>query len=209
MKALIIAEDDKTAAALKATIQEAGADIISYRWLLKALDNVEEIAPDVVVISTSEYPRHWKTFVQFTKSGIGGIVPKVILYNSRPMTDDEKSKARSLGVFGMINSLDENSLEDLKNYVTGKKGGDLGSGPLSGKFEFVFTNPKNKRLVTGVVRNFSDDRMEFSSDIGDFVKNLAAGDTIKNATLGENKIYKYVCARVLSNNDKRLELKIT
>ena len=102
MKVLLIAEEEKTTSALIPVIKKTGAETIVYRWLLKALDNVEEIAPDMVVISTAEYPRHWKTFAQFTKSAIGGVVPKIILYNSRPMSDDEKAKARSLGVFVML-----------------------------------------------------------------------------------------------------------
>ncbi len=209
MKALLIAEDEQTVAAIVPAIKKAGAEVIVYRWLLKALDNVEEIAPDAVVISTAEYPRHWKTFVQFTKSGIGGVVPKVILYNSRPMDDKEKSKARSLGVFGMIQSLDADGLEELENYLTGKKGSDFASAAHnSNKFEFVFTNPKSKCLVTGVVNRCEGGRIEFTSDVEDFVQNLQEGDAIKNATFGENKIYKYVGAKVLSNG-KFLELKLT
>ena len=207
MKVLLIAEEDKTIDALVPVIKKSGAEIIVYRWLLKALDNVEEIAPDMAIISTAEYPRHWKTFVQFTKSGIGGVVPKIILYNSRPMSDDEKAKARSLGVFGMFGSLDEKGLEEVENYLAGKS--DSGFGVVSNgpKFELVFTNPKSECLVTGVVKSFDKNRVEFSSDVPDLVKNLAAGDTIERATFGENKIYKHVSAKVLSNG-ARLELKI-
>ena len=207
MKVLLIAEDDQTANAILPVIKDCGAEPIVYRWLLKALDNVEEIAPDAVILSTSEYPRHWKTFVQFTKSGIGGIVPRVILYNSRPMSDDEKEKARSLGVFGMFGSLDESGLEELKNYLTGKSG-ESSFAPGGTKFEFVFTNPKNSCLVTGSVQRYDNGRVEFISDVPAAVRNLKAGDTIERATFGENKIYKYVGAKVLSNG-KALELKLT
>lgn len=207
MKALLIAEDEQTTNAILPAIKEAGAEPIVYRWLLKALDNVEEIAPDIVVISTAEYPRHWKTFVQFTKSGIGGIVPRVILYNSRPMSDDEKSKARSLGVFGMFSSLDEQGLTELKNYLSGK-GGEEFFAASGNKFEFVFANPKTRALVTGVVKKYSKESLEFECDIPDFVKNLQAGDAILRATFGENKIYKRVGAKVLSNA-KTLQLKLT
>ena len=207
MKVLLIAEDEQTTSAILPVIKDVGAEPIVYRWLLKALDNVEEIAPDAVIISTAEYPRHWKTFVQFTKSGIGGIVPKVILYNSRKMSDDEKEKARSLGVFGMFGALDESGLEDLKNYLSGKSSGFA---YVSGgtKFELVFTNPKNASLVTGVVQRFSDGLAVFACDVPSLVKNLTSGDTIERATFGENKIYKHVGAKVLSNG-KILELKLT
>ena len=47
MKALLIAEEEQTINALTPVIKGAGAEIIVYRWLLKALDNVEEIAPEV------------------------------------------------------------------------------------------------------------------------------------------------------------------
>jgi len=208
MKVLLIAEEDKTIDALVPVIKKSGAEIITYRWLLKALDNVEEIAPDMVVISTAEYPRHWKTFVQFTKSGIGGVVPKVILYNSRPMSDDEKSKARSLGVFGMFNSLDEKGLEELEAYISGKNEQTFGYVSNGTKFEFVFTNPKNESLITGSVKSVQDNRIEFTSDIPDLIKNLNPGDSIANATFGENKAYRYVSAKVLSNG-KFLELKLT
>ena len=208
MKALLIAEDEQTINAILPAIKEAGAEPIVYRWLLKALDNVEEIAPDAVVISTAEYPRHWKTFVQFTKSGIGGTVPRVILYNTRPMTDDEKEKARSLGVFGMFGSLDQNGLEELKNYLTGKSGGAFSLSLGGTKIEFVFTNPKSNCLVTGLVQRFENDRIEFLSDVPAAVRNLSPGDTIERATFGQNKAYKYVSAKVLSNS-KKLELKLT
>ena len=207
MKVLLIAEEDQTINALVPVIKKSGAEIIVYRWLLKALDNVEEIAPDMAIISTAEYPRHWKTFVQFTKSGIGGVVPKVILYNSRPMNDDEKAKARSLGVFGMFSSLDEKGLGELENYLAGKNEASFGFVSNGPKFELVFTNPKNECLVTGLVKSVSESRIEFASDLPDLVKNLAAGDTIERATFGENKVYKYVSAKVLSNG-ARLELKI-
>lgn len=207
MKVLLIAEDSQTVNAILPVIKDAGAEPIVYRWLLKALDNVEEIAPDAVVISTAEYPRHWKTFVQFTKSGIGGVIPKVILYNSRKMSDDEKEKARSLGVFGMFGSLDESGLKELENYLSGKSAG-FGFPAGGTKFELVFTNPRSFCLVTGLVKKFAQDRIEFESDVPAFVKNLQAGDTIERATFGENKIYKYVGAKVLSNG-KVLELKLT
>ena len=208
MKALLVAEDDNTINAILPALRETGAEPIVYRWLLKALDNVEEIAPDVVILSTAEYPRHWKTFVQFTKSGIGGVIPKVILYNARAMDNAEKEKARSLGVFGMFGSLDAAGIEELKNYLNGKSGPSYGVMFGGAKIEFVFTNPKSDCLVTGSVRKYSNGRIEFESDIPALVKNIGAGDTIERATFGENKIYKHVGAKVLSNG-KTLELKLT
>jgi hypothetical protein len=169
MKALIITEDDSIINAVSPVIKSCGYDIIVYRYLLKALDNVEEIAPNLVIISTAEYPRHWKIFVQFTKSGIGGIVPKILLYNSRPLTNDEKDKARTLGVFGMISSVEEDGLTELKNYL-GAKGISVieDNGP---KVEFIFKNPRSGSLVTGSVKSLNGRTIEFIPDISEFAEN--------------------------------------
>ena len=72
MKAIIISDDSKTIEVLDKVLVEHNFDTIIYRWLLKALDNIEEIRPDLVIVSVSEYPRHWKTLTQFVASGIGG-----------------------------------------------------------------------------------------------------------------------------------------
>ena len=93
MKALLIADDDIVIEKIKASLTDEGYDVITYRWLIKAMDNVEEIAPEVIVISASSYPRHWKTLVQFVQSGIGGVIPKVVLYAEREFNDDDLRKS--------------------------------------------------------------------------------------------------------------------
>ena len=115
MKALLIAEDDEVILNISAALRNTGYEIIVYRWLLKALDNVEEIAPDVVIISTAEYPRHWKTFAQFAASGICGSVPRIILHNGRPLSEEDKQKARTLNIAGAFSGCDENGLTELQN----------------------------------------------------------------------------------------------
>ena len=55
MKALIISEDEKVYTTLDEILKNANYDTIIYKWLLKALDNIEEIRPDLIVVSSSEY----------------------------------------------------------------------------------------------------------------------------------------------------------
>lgn len=203
MKALIISEDDALTNTLSPVLKQSGYDVIVYRWLLKALDNVEEIAPDLIVISAGEYPRHWKTLVQFTRSGLGGVVPRTVLYSAAGLPDEEKSKARQLGVSGMISSLDKAALEQFRKIITGGKSEDF----AESKVEFVFTNPKSGVLVTGRVRSFYDKTLDFFPDLEPSVENLEAGDLIKNATLGMDKVYKASMARLVSK-DKKLKFEL-
>ena len=111
MKALIISEDEKVYTSLNQTLVEAGYDTIIYKWLLKALDNIEEIRPDCIVVSSSEYPRHWKTLVQFVKSGIGGEDVKIYLYEPNPISDEDRKKAEILGISDYFETLE--SFKDI------------------------------------------------------------------------------------------------
>ena len=54
MKALIISEDESVYSTLDNILKKASYDTIIYKWLLKALDNIEEIRPDLIVVSSSE-----------------------------------------------------------------------------------------------------------------------------------------------------------
>ena len=113
MKALIISEDENVYSALNSALQKAGYDTIIYKWLLKALDNIEEIRPDCIVVSSSEYPRHWKTLVQFVKSGIGGDEVEVYLYEPNPMSSEDEEKARILGITDYFTSLEASVLNGI------------------------------------------------------------------------------------------------
>ncbi|MBO4533391.1 MAG: hypothetical protein J5726_06810 [Treponema sp.] len=113
MKALIISEDENVYSVLNSVLQKAGYDTIIYKWLLKALDNIEEIRPDCIVVSSSEYPRHWKTLVQFVKSGIGGDEVDVYLYEPNPLSSEDEEKARILGITDYFTSLEPSVLEGI------------------------------------------------------------------------------------------------
>ncbi len=107
MKALIISEDENVYTTLDEILKKASYDTIIYKWLLKALDNIEEIRPDLIVVSSSEYPRHWKTLVQFVKSGIGGDDVQIYLYEPTPVSAEDEEKARILGVNGCFSEFEE------------------------------------------------------------------------------------------------------
>lgn len=118
MKAIIISDEENVISKLDETLVANGFDTIIYRWLLKALDNIEEIRPDLVIVSANEYPRHWKTLTQFITSGIGGDRTKVFLLTLNPLGGDETEKARALGIKGFVPSVDEDGLEILTSLLT-------------------------------------------------------------------------------------------
>ena len=65
MKAVLICEDNEKLNKIFPLLQTKGYDLIVYKWFLKAMDNLEEIKPDLVILSAKDFPRHWKTLVGF------------------------------------------------------------------------------------------------------------------------------------------------
>ncbi len=98
MKALVISDRQEIIESVTPVLKQNGFDIIHYRWIIKALDNVEEIQPDVIVLSAAEYPRHWKTLSGFVKSGIGGNSVKLYLNDLKELNAEDSKKAGDLGV---------------------------------------------------------------------------------------------------------------
>ncbi|MCR4742065.1 MAG: response regulator [Treponema sp.] len=178
MKALIISDESEVSEKLKNFFKAYGIDIISYKWLLKALDNIEEIQPDIILLSASEYPRHWKTLVQFVKSGIGGDEVKVYLYEPNPLSKEDEEKAKSLGVTGYFTSLDSQYLKSVFSFLEDISKNQIiedyqeeeedelptVSAILSNFGYVLITNPIHKDFVSGKVTSFNNNRIEATLD---------------------------------------------
>lgn len=104
MKALLISESDEILNSYAAFFKEAGYDTVCYRWLLKAMDNLEEIEPQLVFIDGFGYPRHWKTLVQYIKTSFKN-APLVLL--AADLSDEETKKADCLDVHCIRGSIDD------------------------------------------------------------------------------------------------------
>ncbi len=121
MKALLIAENEKVIDGITNILANEGYDVIVYRWLLKALDNIEEISPHLIVISAKDYPRHWKTLVQYTASIFKKQMPEIILYANMDFSGDEKNKAKALHIRGVFYSTSEEGLEGFKKILESRR----------------------------------------------------------------------------------------
>lgn len=128
MKALLVTDTNLAIDNISRVLETAGYDVIVYKWLLKALDNIEEIAPHLIIISTKDYPRHWKTLTQFACTDFGGYKPQVILYAEGGLSEQETKKANILKVRGIFESVDVEGLDQLRKILA--KEIDIYSGKL-------------------------------------------------------------------------------
>lgn len=117
MKILIVSDNAEKVSVMDKALQSNGYDTIIYHWLLKALDNIEEISPDFTIVSVYDYPRHWKTLAQFEKSGICRKNGNVILYVPEDFSEDEKEKAKALGIKGTFSSVSEEGINNLLSLI--------------------------------------------------------------------------------------------
>lgn len=101
MKALLVLDDKDKLSLLKTKLSKAGFDTICYQWLMKALDNIEEVAPHLVIISAEDYPRHWKVFIQHIKAQNFEYETKVFLI-AENMNSDELDKIQILGITDVL-----------------------------------------------------------------------------------------------------------
>ena len=129
MKALLVADDEKAITNISEVLKTAGYDVIVYKWLLKAMDNIEEIAPHLIVISTKDYPRHWKTLAQYSSTLAADYTPEIILYAEEPLPDEEEKKAEALHVRGIFDSCEVEGLDKLRQILAKKE--DIFSGLLT------------------------------------------------------------------------------
>lgn len=143
MKALIISDKQEIIDSLSEYLSAQNYDIIVYRWLLKALDNIEEIHPDLIFLSANEYPRHWKTLASFVQSGIGGDEVKLYLYDPEPLDEEDIKKAKQLGISAFIDSL---SIEELRKILPNE---EKTVKQIQKKYELILTHPETGRFVFG------------------------------------------------------------
>ena len=118
MKALIVADDAVAIERFSAVLKSAGYDVIVYRWLIKALDNIEEISPHLILVSAIEYPRHWKALASYSQSGICEVAPQIVLFVDENFSEEEVKKAANLGVRGIFSSYNVDGLDKLRKILT-------------------------------------------------------------------------------------------
>ncbi len=212
MKALIISDDEYVINHLQSLLKSLNFDLITYKWLLKALDNIEEIQPDLIFVSANEYPRHWKTLVQFVKSGIGGKNIAIYLYNSTALSDDDNKKALSLGINGILLSFEKENIEEIRTNINTIFGNPDKKDKIEvfEKGEFLLTNPNTNSLMTGTFNKMSEEQFELLFDY-DFTS-LNIGNVINNVTCYDENDFT-VCFRAvvskinLDNNSVVLDAK--
>jgi hypothetical protein len=178
MKLLLVFSADDNCNIISRSIRPLGFEMIRYRQVLKAMDNIDEINPSAIVVSARDFPRHWKFLVQFVRTERANETCPIVILKGGNFSAEETTSAYFLGVSGVIDdSLNSPSeIDRLQNI--------LSLAPLQEKRKhrrfhiepwhracILAVNRREKALVTGDVKNISAGGLAFvpanSPPVGD------------------------------------------
>jgi hypothetical protein len=188
MKLLLVSGSDDIHNLISLRVKPLGFELIRYSHVIKAMDNIDEIDPAAIVISARDFPRHWKTMVQFVRNERAKDDCPIILLRGENFPTEEASKASFLGVSGIVmEDLNNPSEADRLQAILGRyipvderrRARRFHTEPWQ-KFGMVFARPCDKALVTGTVKNISVAGMSFLPDIPSLMKDITL-----NTELGE------------------------
>ena len=197
MKALIVSDALQESLSIQSAMEGMGYDTICYRWLLKALDNLEEIQPHVIVINAVDYPRHWKVLVQHCKCNLKS-QPKVILLTPVDFEDEEAEKAHHLGVCGCIAGAQQEHLDRLQQLLEGRDdrraAEQEASRTAATEAAILFVHPDEGTLYSGHLIQQRDNLYSMAPDRPVALK---AGDIISDGSIKSAEGIRSVQAQVL------------
>jgi len=205
MKALIVVEDDAVADIVRFYLQPLGLDVIRYRDPLKALDNLDEISPDAVVMSARDFPRHWKAIVVGIRANKPKSACAIILLKGEFFPFEEAAKAAYLGVNGVIKEdlSDKSELDRfqqiLKRYIEIDDSRVLDRhipGPYD-RLGFVFSHPVTLMPIAGAIETISSLGLSFVPESTVMVADLEPGIIIEDASLRVDTRIMHIRCRLM------------
>ena len=171
MKALLLIETDSAFIKIRDILKKMGVETVRYRLPQKAMDNIDEISPQIIIISAADFPRHWKVLLQFLNGFAQEIHIPVILLKNRFFSETEADKALFLKVKAIVeDSLEGESLRQITEIILRYKPEALS---LTDKavcptkempVQCIFSNPINNQIITGQVTSISLKEIFFTPD---------------------------------------------
>lgn len=191
MKVMLVSDS----AHLKPLIQESfsfhNADVIHYDHPIKAMDNLEEISPELVLFDATDYPRHWKPFIAFLRNTFSRREIVFVLLINEAFSTEEAEKAEHLQVNAVITEAqsETETIQRIRGIITRYyQKLDIRSAARylpspEDEIRFLFTNPYTFRIIPGEVVDISSGGLQFRPAMPEEVKKLDAYATITAASL--------------------------
>lgn len=115
MKILLVSESASINSRLENFCMKRSFYLIVYSLPLKALDNLTEISPDILIINTVDFPRHWKILLQFVNSEFKNLNIKKVLIIEENFSSSDYKKSQFLETDLLLDINKDFELDKLLN----------------------------------------------------------------------------------------------
>ena len=207
MKTQLVIENEQTIARITRHLSALGFDFIHYTNPVKAMDNIEEIEPDLVIFSAEDFPRHWKPFIRLLRAVRGKENSVFVLLRGPSFPTEEASKATALGVNGIVlSALEEEHIRNLEdifnryNIVDDSRIDRRIPGKFAEEIDFAFTHPDDDSLVTGTITDISLGGLSLDPDTPHTTASLPEGTIIEECSLSIDEDIYTLRTKLIRNN---------
>jgi hypothetical protein len=208
MKTQLVIENEDTISRITRHLSALGFDFIHYTNPVKAMDNIEEIAPQLVIFSAEDFPRHWKPYLRMLRAAYNKEDAVFVLLRGPAFPTEEASKATALGVNGIVRaSLDEEAdirnLEDIfsrYNIIDDSRIDRRFPGKFAEDIDFAFTHPAEDSLVTGTITDISLGGLSMEPDSPHITASIPEGMILEECSLSIDENVYTVRTKLIRNN---------
>ncbi len=191
MKALLLIESDRIAEIARFYLRPLGFETIRYRNPVKAIDNLEELAPDAVIVSARDFPRHWKVIAEVLRSERGKEDCVIVLLKGDSFPLEEAAKAVHIGVNGVVkDDLDDRREQGrfqalLKRYkaIDEERAADRIQPSAWDRLDFMFAHPSSLVPISGRLETISPTGLSFVPDLPALVADIAREELIEDCSM--------------------------
>lgn len=216
MKVLIVSQSEGIKNLLSYHLKPVGFDVVHYNDPVKAIDNLEELDPEMILYHTGDFPRHWKPLLKLLRQKKAKEETVFILLKGADFPFEEAAKASHLGINGIIDAnLQEKQqvlqLEELfrryRSIKDQRRFHRLVPNALD-KLQLLFTHPYTLAIITGSLSEVSIKGASFKPSDPLATQDLKRGQEIPVCTLrvGEH-IISILCQVTRNNGEMGLQFR--
>jgi|GEM_PF-1945981 hypothetical protein len=207
---MLVTGDNLLSVELSRQLAPFGISVVHYKHPIKALDNISESAPRIVLYDLQDFPRHWKILVKFLRDACTKEEAVFLLFSEAYPRLEEANKALYLGVNGILNYTGDVGLlarhvrEVFLRYGTLDVSATTEGVNTDGPFGFLFQHPRRKHLVTGKLIRLEEKNATFRPDFAHEIVDLGVGEEIPGCSLRLGEALLNLDAKVKKNTGQLL-----
>lgn len=163
MNVMLVAASDEVKPFVERIFTFHHVDVIYYNNPIKAMDNLDEIQPDVIIFMSGDFPRHWKPFITYLRNTFNRRETIFILLVNETFDTDEANKAEHLQVNAILDDdlTNNETVERIRGIVTRyHQSVDIRKTTrhlpaTTDQIRCIFTSPYTFTICTGTVLDIS------------------------------------------------------